>query len=135
MPPRLSPSAAQIILCVAATGILAMAAHFFGLTLCPLKRLTGIPCPSCGTTRACLLLLGGHPRAAFAMQPFALVAIPLLLLVAFVPRARALGALFLSLPPDGWPSASLLPKPRSWALTRRNARTILMNQTNQKDEP
>lgn len=92
MPPRQSPSAAQIILCVAATGVLAMAAHFFGLTLCPLKRLTGIPCPSCGTTRACLLLLGGHPRAAFAMQPFALVAIPLLLLVAFVPRARTRAA-------------------------------------------
>ncbi|MBQ9344045.1 MAG: DUF2752 domain-containing protein [Kiritimatiellae bacterium] len=92
MPPRQSPSAAQVILCVAAVGILALAAHFFGLTLCPLKRLTGIPCPSCGTTRACLLLLNGHPRAAFVMQPFALIAIPLLLLVALVPRARTLAA-------------------------------------------
>ena len=92
MKSRLSSPFAQFLLCAAGIGLLAFLAHFFGLTLCPLKRLTGIPCPSCGTTRACLLLLNGHPRAAFAMQPFALIAIPLLLLVALVPRARTLAA-------------------------------------------
>lgn len=37
-------------------------------TLCPLLRFTGIPCPSCGGTRAGLYLLGGDPVAAFKMN-------------------------------------------------------------------
>lgn len=85
---RRSSSAVQSATCVAAVGILALAAHFSGLTFCPLKRLLGIPCPTCGTTRAFVLLLGGEPREAFATQPFALVALPLLLLCVMVPRIR-----------------------------------------------
>lgn len=37
-------------------------------TLCPLLRFTGIPCPSCGGTRASFLLLSGDPVAAFRMN-------------------------------------------------------------------
>ena len=37
-------------------------------TLCPLLRFTGIPCPSCGGTRAGLYLLGGDPVSAFKMN-------------------------------------------------------------------
>jgi hypothetical protein len=37
-------------------------------TLCPLLRFTGVPCPSCGGTRAGLLLLAGDPVAAFRMN-------------------------------------------------------------------
>lgn len=33
-------------------------------SLCPLLRLTGMPCPSCGGTRASLYLLSGDPIAA-----------------------------------------------------------------------
>ena len=33
-------------------------------SLCPLLRLTGMPCPSCGGTRASLYLLSGDPMAA-----------------------------------------------------------------------
>ena len=78
----------QFVICAAAVGALALAAHFSGLTLCPLKRFAGIPCPTCGTTRAFVLLLGGQPREALATQPFALVAIPLLFLCILVPRVR-----------------------------------------------
>ena len=37
-------------------------------SLCPLQRLTGIPCPSCGGTRASLMLLSGDPLAAFHLN-------------------------------------------------------------------
>ena len=37
-------------------------------TLCPLLRFTGVPCPSCGGTRAGLYLLGGDPVSAFKMN-------------------------------------------------------------------
>ena len=38
-------------------------------SLCPLQRYAGIPCPSCGGTRAGLYLLGADPVAAFASNP------------------------------------------------------------------
>lgn len=34
-------------------------------------RATGLPCPSCGTTRAVLMALRGDFAGAFAMQPLA----------------------------------------------------------------
>lgn len=40
---------------------------------CGLKQLLGIPCLSCGATRATLLLLGGDPFAALTMQPLVIV--------------------------------------------------------------
>lgn len=92
-PARRPPSpAAGFVLCAAAVAAVALAAHCFGWVLCPLKRLTGIPCPTCGTTRACLLLLRGEVRAAFATQPFALAALPLLASAVLFPRVRALAA-------------------------------------------
>ena len=36
---------------------------------CPFRRLTGLPCLSCGTTRAALALLGGDLTAAFHFNP------------------------------------------------------------------
>ena len=36
---------------------------------CPIKELTGIPCPGCGMTRAYLSLLQGDISAAFAFHP------------------------------------------------------------------
>jgi len=41
---------------------------------CPFHALTGIPCPTCGTTRAALALLGGHPLAALGWNPLATLA-------------------------------------------------------------
>ena len=37
-------------------------------SLCPLLRITGVPCPSCGGTRASLLLLSGDPIGAFRLN-------------------------------------------------------------------
>ena len=85
--------AASLLLCLAAIAAFAAVCHVFGIVVCPLKRLTGVPCPTCGTTRACLAMLRGDVRAAFALQPFAValvsgVAPALLLWAAAAGRAR-----------------------------------------------
>ncbi len=44
---------------------------------CPVKTVTGLPCPSCGATRCALALARGDVGAALRLQPglFALVAL------------------------------------------------------------
>jgi hypothetical protein len=39
------------------------------LDTCQFKRFTGIPCPTCGTTRGALALLAGHPLRALGWNP------------------------------------------------------------------
>ena len=48
------------------------------LVLCPLRAVTGIPCPSCGLTRALAYLEHGHLAQALTFHPFS----PLILLLA-----------------------------------------------------
>ncbi len=48
------------------------------IVLCPLRAVTGIPCPSCGLTRALAHLERGHWAEALAFHPFS----PLLFLLA-----------------------------------------------------
>lgn len=38
--------------------------------LCHVHRLTGYPCPTCGTTRMVMAALAGDPGAAFLYNPF-----------------------------------------------------------------
>lgn len=66
---------------------------------CPLRTLTGIPCPGCGLTTADIALVRGEFGAAFAANPviyglaaLAVAAVPLVLL-------RAAGVLE---PPQPW---------------------------------
>ena len=47
---------------------------------CPLKELTGIPCPTCGTTRALIALAKGGVLAASRLQPLATAGVGLGLL-------------------------------------------------------
>ena len=42
---------------------------------CPFRAATGFPCPGCGLTRGCLLLLSGHFREAMVMHAFAPLAV------------------------------------------------------------
>ena len=48
-------------------------------TLCPLRAVTGIPCPSCGLTRALAHLERGHWVEAVRLHPFAPLVLPLVL--------------------------------------------------------
>jgi hypothetical protein len=45
-------------------------------SLCPLRVLLHVPCPSCGLTRAARLALGGHFAAASRMHPLWFVVLP-----------------------------------------------------------
>lgn len=50
------------------------------IILCPLRRYTGVPCPTCGGTRAAVALATLHPMRALAFNPLvtvALVVVPL----------------------------------------------------------
>jgi len=72
------------------------------LPACPVHTLTGLPCPSCGTTRAALALAAGDPLAAFAANPLA--ALGWLAAIAGGLAALALLAFGRPLPSlPGWP--------------------------------
>lgn len=61
--------------CVFAVGLIVACvtlAHVFGVVLCPMKRILGVPCPTCGLTRAFVSLLHGNVGEAFAIQPLAM---------------------------------------------------------------
>lgn len=46
---------------------------WLGGSICPLKLSTGLPCPSCGSTRAVLALLSGHLKEAFIINPMGIL--------------------------------------------------------------
>lgn len=52
-------------------------------TLCIFKNVTGVPCPSCGSTRATVHLLQGHFWDSILLNPLALVANILIVLSTF----------------------------------------------------
>ncbi len=72
----------------------------WGLFLgCPIKRLTGLPCPGCGLTRGCLALMRLDFADALRWHPLAFIVPPLC--VMFVLKDTAAGRRF-------WSSAPLL---------------------------
>lgn len=51
--------------------------HF---SLCIFKNVTGIPCPSCGTTRAIQLILKGNITESLYMNPFGIIVVLLMII-------------------------------------------------------
>ncbi len=50
-----------------------------GITVCPFRIMTGIPCPSCGTTEAIIHITKGEILKAIATNPLVIVASIMLL--------------------------------------------------------
>jgi hypothetical protein len=69
---------------------------------CPLRTLTGIPCPLCGMTTAATALATGDLAGALAANPFALLLAGFTLVMAVLMAARAIGWLG---PPAQWPAS------------------------------
>ena len=66
------------------------------VTLCTLKRVTGIPCPTCGSTRAFARLFHRDLMGAFLQNPLAALAALIVVLwglsdLVLLARGRALG--------------------------------------------
>lgn len=81
-----------VLTAVVAAGALALAAIYrldptaTGLILCPYRLLTGWACPGCGLTRATHYLLHADVAAAFAYNPLAFAALPLVLGFVLAPQ-------------------------------------------------
>lgn len=74
------------LLTVAFMAGLILVAHATGIVLCPLKRLTGVPCPTCGATRAVLALVHGRFVESLQINPLVVLiicALPVLWLFRF----------------------------------------------------
>ena len=63
----------SIVLWLAAAWLLLVARFYpfdrLPLVACPLKHLTGVPCPTCGMTRAFVRMTHGQWAAAFQVSP------------------------------------------------------------------
>jgi hypothetical protein len=57
------------------------AAHSQAPTVCLFKEITGLPCPSCGTSRSLLLLFRGDVADAFMTNPLGPLLAPALVIV------------------------------------------------------
>ena len=53
---------------------------------CPVHTATGVPCPGCGMTRACLALARGELGMAWSLHPFAYFLVSLAAALAFWPQ-------------------------------------------------
>jgi hypothetical protein len=69
---------------------------------CPLRALTGVPCPMCGMTTAATGLAAGDLDAALAANPLVLVVAGLTLCMAVLMAVRAAG---LAAPAAQWPAS------------------------------
>lgn len=67
---------------------------------CPLRFLTGLQCPGCGSGHAALAILQGDPLNAFLANPFMTILIPLVLIAAAHDFVRPRTAVMPRLP--GW---------------------------------
>ncbi len=72
--------AAGVVLAVLGLAVAASISISEGPVICPLRAVTGLPCPSCGMLRSANAVLHGHVGIAFTTNPldtlFLLVVVP-----------------------------------------------------------
>jgi len=54
--------------------------------MCPLRATTGIPCPLCGLTRACVAAVHGHVGASLAFNPAGVLVVVAAIVALLRPR-------------------------------------------------
>lgn len=64
--------------------------------VCPLKILTGFPCPGCGLTRAGLLFLQGRFGASFHMHGFFILGLVFLGFAVFLKKVLKKNSIFMN---------------------------------------
>lgn len=75
------PLLISIIFVVVAIWLWVSKQGFIPKPFCPFHKLTGIPCPGCGGTRAAWKILDGHIGAAIQINPLSVLLILFLLCV------------------------------------------------------
>lgn len=74
-----------LVLAAAFTWIMGLPADGLALLPCPVLWTTGLECPGCGMTRACIFLARGDLASSYELHPFALPLVSVALLAAFWP--------------------------------------------------
>lgn len=77
---------------------LALVRHTGFMPGCPFRRITGLDCPGCGSQRAFLDLLGGHPIRALRHNLLLLPAATYLAALAILPNENRLRQRLTSAP-------------------------------------
>lgn len=54
-----------------------------GIEICPFKRVTTLPCPSCGSTRSVIALISGDLQKALLINPLGFLIAAVLLVLPF----------------------------------------------------
>jgi hypothetical protein len=98
VPERLAVTAAALVPAAIAYPALHAATGF--APVCPLREVTGVPCPFCGGTTSATALAGGRLTDALAANPFVPVLAVALAGVLLLVVARAVGRVA---PPRSWP--------------------------------
>ena len=91
--PLLRQRGASMAIAGAAIVQIVTTARSITLMDCPMLHWLGVPCPTCGMTRACVALLRGSPEwiRLHALAPIALITIALLSLAAVLPASAQAG--------------------------------------------
>lgn len=113
--PRNSGAAAIVISAAALLGVYAVVTGLTGwMPRCPFKLVTGLDCPGCGSQRALMALLHGHPFEAWSYNWFLPFAVAYIVLLLVVPRHTRVGRALES-PAALW---TLLAAIVAWTLLR-----------------
>ena len=72
---------------IVAAGVVCLVLQLAFQTVCPMRLLTGLPCPGCGLTRAFLAFFSGNPAKAWSCHPLfaaVLIGIPLFAILRYI---------------------------------------------------